>query len=168
MTTLTGVKCITETCSNPRSSKSTKGYCSPCSKLARANWIETIKASAAARADKELEFTALTTRAHEAGMRAADDHVTVPMVVCTADGVPIERVSGGVCGFAWIVVRPGNSPLANYLKKHAGGRKDYYGGVQVWCPLGTQSMTTKEAYCHAYAEVLRDAGHKAYSQSRMD
>ena len=102
-------------------------------------------------------------------MAAADAHKPDVMVVCTADGTPIERVAGGVCGFAWINISPGNSPLANYAKKYHGGRKDYYGGISVWCPLGTQSMTTKAAYCDAFAEVLQAAGNpRVYAQSRMD
>lgn len=101
-------------------------------------------------------------------------------------------VADGVCGFAWVKVitkmkssakdynRTLNVQFANWLKKQAklnGRRYDeimlpednsYNGGVDIWVGGFDQSMQRKEAYAHAFAEVLRNAGIVAYSQSRMD
>jgi hypothetical protein len=38
----------------------------------------------------------------------------------------------------------------------------------MWVFDYNQSMELKEAYAHAYAKVLRDAGFNAYANSRMD
>jgi hypothetical protein len=78
-------------------------------------------------------------------------------------------VPGGVCGFAWISVRPGNSKFANWLKKNELGRRDSYeGGVKVWVSEFGQSMELKEAYAYAFAAVLQEEGLRAYAGSRMD
>jgi len=74
------------------------------------------------------------------------------------------------CGFAWVNITPGNSKVANFLKKKSLARKSYDGGVDVWNPGGsyTQSMDVKEAGAQAFAEVLRKYGFKAYARSRAD
>ncbi len=74
------------------------------------------------------------------------------------------------CGFAWVDVRPGNSRIANYLKKNHGARKSYKGGITVWAPGGgfSQSMDVNEQGAYAFAKVLRDAGFNAYADSRAD
>src|SRR3990167_4435612 len=50
------------------------------------------------------------------------------------------------CGFAWIVIRPGNSGIASWLRKQDIGNKNYYGGWQVWSPIMVQSMNVHEAW----------------------
>lgn len=73
------------------------------------------------------------------------------------------------CGFAWIKVRPANSPFANWLKKNGHVRGvAYHGGVDIWVHEFGQSMQRKEAFAHAFAEVIYNAGIKAYAQSRID
>lgn len=107
---------------------------------------------------------------------------------------PQYFVADGVCGFAWVKVitkmksswpnynRKLNVQFANWLK--AQGKVDrmarkyddimlpddnaYNGGVDIWISVGDQSMQKKEAYAHAFAEVLCKAGIFAYAQSRMD
>lgn len=125
--------------------------------------------------DKSM-IPALIAAAEAAGEAAGSRHVPVPMVVGEADGFSnrfkpgavLEVVNDGVCGFAWIKVRPGNSPVANYLKRTGKGHTSYSGGVDVWVSGFNQSMERKEAYANAYAKVLQAAGVTAYSQSRMD
>lgn len=124
------------------------------------------------------ECAALHAKAHAAGMAAGQASVPVPMIVGEAKdifsnefkpGATLYHVPDGVCGFAWVNIKPGNSPFANWLKKSgAGGKDDYYGGVTVWVSEFGQSMTRKEAYAHAYAKVLNDSGVYASSMSRMD
>ena len=126
----------------------------------------------------KAEIAALIRRAEEAGAKAGADRIPEPMHVIERanpwdDRSPIVKryapIEGGVCGFAWITVRPGNSPVANYLKNTGKGRTDSYaGGVMVWVSQYGQSMERKVAYAYAYASVLRDAGVKAYAGDRMD
>lgn len=80
-----------------------------------------------------------------------------------------EIVEDGVCGFAWINIKPARGKFVNYLKKIGMGRSDsYYGGYTVWVTEYGQSMERKEAYARAFAKVLQDYGMKAYGMSRMD
>jgi hypothetical protein len=78
----------------------------------------------------------------------------------------------GYCGFAWVdvYVDRTNSKQAKELIA-AGLKKDYKPKcLSVWNPggSGTQSMDIKEAGAHAFAEVLRKAGLRAYAGSRAD
>jgi hypothetical protein len=120
----------------------------------------------------------LFAKAHEAGMAAGNACNPTPMIVGTPKTLfgteldytkPVERVEGGVCGFAWINVKPATSGFAKWLKKTGKVRSvSYYGGYDIWVGLFGQSMARKEAYADAFARVLSDAGIKAYSMSRMD
>jgi hypothetical protein len=136
------------------------------------------------------EMEALFARAGEAGRKAFEDAKPVPMIVGTPKNMmasllggddggfdpnePIYHVADGVCGFAWVNVRPGGSRFARWLIKNGHGKRDSYaGGVYLslygWCVPGmSQSLQRKEAAAHAVAEVLREAGIDAYSQSRID
>jgi hypothetical protein len=77
-------------------------------------------------------------------------------------------VPDGVCGFAWVKVRPGNCSFALWLKKHKGGRTDYYGGIVLWVSAYNQSMEKKLAYARAFAGVVKEAGVDAYADYRLD
>ena len=122
---------------------------------------------------------AIVAAAEAAGMAAANDFTPTPMIVgspSTSLGNDVDYskktyfVESGVCGFAWISVKPGNSRIANYLKRTGKGRTDSYaGGVTVWVSEFGQSMERKAAYAGAYARVLYENGiEKAYAMSRMD
>jgi len=115
--------------------------------------------------------------AHNAGMQAGESCQPTPMMVVQRsnpfdDNSPIvkswEPVQDGVCGFAWINVRPGTCSFARWASKQDLAHKSYYGGVDIWVPFFNQSMTRKEAYAAAYANVLRSHGIDARSMSRMD
>lgn len=76
------------------------------------------------------------------------------------------------CGFGWVEVYVDrtNSKQAKELLS-AGFKKDYKPRcLTVWNPGGshTQSMAIKEAGATAFAEVLTQAGLKAYACSRPD
>ncbi len=121
------------------------------------------------------DFSGLWSKAMAAGMAAGNAVSPVPMVVTQADifGKPIPGavrhfVSEGCCGFAWVVVRPGNSPFANWGKKQKLLSPNYGGGVKYWVGEFGQSMARKEAFADAMAKVLSEAGIKAYADSRMD
>lgn len=123
------------------------------------------------------DWQALYDRAHQAGHKAATEVIPAPMVVQSRsnpmdDNSAITKqwvVPDGMCGFAWIKIRPGNSPFANWLKKEGAGRTDSYaGGVSINVSAYNQSVTRKDAYAQAFAEVLREEGIKAYAESRLD
>jgi hypothetical protein len=114
-----------------------------------------------------------------AGAAAAEAKVPKPMYVVERanpmdDSSPIvkayEPIADGVCGFAWVNVRPGNSPFANWLKKEGKARKAYGGGVQIWVSAYNQSLEKKEAYANAMEKALEALvpGVKFYADSRMD
>lgn len=116
--------------------------------------------------------------AHAAGVKAAAATTPTPMVVGTSTtpfsndidySQPTYYVEGGVCGFAWVNVKPGTSAFAKWLKTKGLARTDsYYGGVSMSVREYGQSMERKEAYAGAFAERLRAGGINAYMMSRMD
>ena len=78
-------------------------------------------------------------------------------------------MSDGVCGFAWVNIKPARGKFVKFLKDNNIGRKDsYYGGWTVWVSDFGQSVTRKENYARAFAKVLGDYGITAYSMSRLD
>ena len=112
-----------------------------------------------------------------AGKAAGNAVKPTPMVVGTPTtflGSDIDYskrtyyASEGACGFAWVVIRPGNSSLARQAVKLGLGRKAYGGGVSIWVGDHGQSIDRNENHAAAYAEVLRGHGVNAYSQSRLD
>lgn len=126
---------------------------------------------------RNAEFDALLEAAHEAGYAAGTAEAPTPVGVVQTDvfGNPIEgaqtyTLDDGLCGFAWINIKPGNSKFANYLKKIGAARSDsYYGGVTIWVSLFGQSYDRKIAYARAYANVLKEAGYeRVYASGRLD
>ncbi len=78
-------------------------------------------------------------------------------------------VPDGVCGFAWVNVKPGTSSFAKFLVKRKLGSPDsYYGGVTIWISEHGQSYERKLAHASAMATVLRRYGVKAYASGRLD
>jgi hypothetical protein len=126
-----------------------------------------------------MDFRALFDKAYEAGMAAGRGSTPVTMIVGSpttplGDDIDYTKkiyvVPDGPCGFAWVNVRPGNCRFANWLKKNKLGRHDSYeGGVKIWVREFGQSMTRKEAFANAFADVVRAAGiERCYAGSRMD
>lgn len=128
---------------------------------------------------KEAAFQAALEKAEEAGRAAAAARVPVPMLVVERenpldDSSPVKRayapVMGGVCGFAWVSMKPANKPFANWLKKQRRVRPAYYGGLELSVSGYGQSMEKKEAYAYAMAESLQKSFPEMsfYANSRMD
>ena len=116
--------------------------------------------------------------AHAKGIAAGNGCNPTPMVVGTPTtplGNDIDYskdthyVSDGVCGFAWINIKPARGKFVTYLKKNNIGYRDSYrGGYSIPCYEGNQSMELKEAYTAAFADVLYENGLNVYTSSRMD
>lgn len=133
---------------------------------------------------KDNEAIRIMQEAVTAGMAALTACTPVPMVVqqhasVLNDNSPVVQewvVDGGVCGFAWITFKANTTPNRKFLAglKSAGlvgdngWGKATGGGYSYWVHQGGQSMTKKEAFAHAFADVLRVNDITAYAQSRMD
>lgn len=115
---------------------------------------------------KPLTPSELFAKAHKAGMQAGNDITPTPMTV--VGGGRSYYVGEGVCGFAWVNIKPARGKFVQWLKANGKGHKSYYGGYDVWVGEFGQSMTRKEAYGRAFAQVLVEAGINAYMMSRMD
>lgn len=122
-------------------------------------------------------FEEILAEADAAGKAAVEKLNVVPMVVSSHvnqldDNSPVVKqwyVPDGVCGFAWVNVKPGNSPFANFIKAKGIGRADSYeGGVRISISDYNQSLQKKEAHAIAFAEVLQAHGIKASGMSRID
>jgi hypothetical protein len=121
-----------------------------------------------------MEHAALFDRAHAAGMAAGEAAKPMPMVVVQHanpldDSSPVVRqyapVMDGICGSAYVVVRPGTCSFARWLKANKGAYKAYYGGMQMGVHHFGQSYERKMAYAQAFCGVLEQAGIKAYTDS---
>jgi hypothetical protein len=108
-------------------------------------------------------FTELFAKAHAAGMAAGQAITPRPMYI---EGY--APVADGLCGFAWITIRPANCAAAKYAKQHLGAGPHYGGGLDIWVHEFNQSHARKGAYAYAYAAVLQAAGINAVSGSRLD
>ena len=123
-----------------------------------------------------MDPKAIYEEAFEAANAAADACMPMPMVVGQAVGfsnfmVPgtMEFVADGVCGFAWVKIRPARGEFVKFCKaNNIGYRDDYAGGYLISMRQGNQSMQRKEAAGRAFAAVLVKHGIKAHMQSRMD
>jgi hypothetical protein len=137
---------------------------------------EKIAAETALRRERYAEFATAFEVARAKGVAAGEAAKPTPMVVYEADcfGRPKAdgeswRESEGACGFAWIIVRPGNGSFAKWLMKNGHARRAYNGGVQIWISDHGQSVDRKVAHAYAMAAHLREAlGVHAYPDSRLD
>jgi hypothetical protein len=127
---------------------------------------------------KKASVDEIYREAYAAGLKAGHEVQVTPMVVGT-ETTPFSNIidntkqtyfiEGGVCGFAWVKIRPARGKFVQWLKEQNIGSKDNYeGGYTIWCHEFGQSLTRKEAFAGAFAEVLRGYGIDAYGQSRID
>lgn len=128
--------------------------------------------------DNNYEFSTIYNNAHVAGLKAVKTVTPTPMVVGSPTnlfGNDIDYskktyfVEGGVCGFAWIIIKPGTSKFAKWMKENGYAHTNSYeGGISMWVSDFGQSYERKMAYARAFADSLTDAGIKAYSNGRLD
>ena len=163
---------ICRSCDLPTSGKSS--YCATHKAEARAAWKARISEESEAREARKAEHSALWQKACEAASKAWHDAAPKAMIV-TDDLTGQEwHVSEGVCGFASVIVRPANSSFAHWLKTNTRTYKNYYGGLAVSSSslvpedARSQSYDRKTAAVRAAVEVLREAGIKASTDSRLD
>jgi hypothetical protein len=133
---------------------------------------------AAEREDRYSQFAKLWAEAHNAGIEAIKNTVCTPMGVVDPDRGLIEVVKHGPCGYAALVITPGNSSLAKWAAKFHEFSKHYYGGVArgvTWHPeeagldgTARQSYDLNQAFAEAFAKVFRDAGFQMSVWTHMD
>ena len=117
------------------------------------------------------EFAKTPAEAHEALYLEADAAGKHAAAICKPNPMRIgnEIVEDGVCGFAWVNIKPATHSFSRWLKANGLGRQDdYAGGVTIWISDYDQSMQRKYAYAAAFAKVLTDAGYNCYAAERMD
>jgi len=128
---------------------------------------EKIRAEKAARMSRYADFKDIVDKAYQAGIEAGKSAMPIPMYVID-QGIPIDRIDDGACGFAWVTVRPANSSFAIWAKKQGIMRPMYGGGVTYWVSSFGQSVDRKAAFAGAYAKVLRENGIQATAGDRLD
>jgi len=128
---------------------------------------EKIRAEKAARMSRYAGFQDIVDKAYQAGIEAGKNAMPIPMYVID-QGIPIDRIDDGACGFAWVTVRPANSSFAIWAKKQGIMRPMYGGGVTYWVSSFGQSVDRKAAFAGAYAKVLRENGIQATAGDRLD
>lgn len=123
-----------------------------------------------------MQLSEIYQQAHLAGNAAVTTTTVTPMIVQQVANPLNDKsqvikeyfVSDGVCGFASVNVKPANSKFAKFLVAHGLARKTYTGGVSMSVHQFNQSLTKKEAYACAFANVLNEHGIKAHVEFRMD
>lgn len=128
---------------------------------------EKIRAEKIEREARYTEFANMYRVAWDEGIKAASEIVPRPMLVTDSEGKPVDYVSEGPCGFAWVVV-PGNTSFAKWLAKHNLASKAYPKGLQIWISSYSQSYARKLAHADAMARVLKGYGVNCYVRSRLD
>jgi len=123
------------------------------------------------------EAQRIFAHAHRAGIEAGNAVDPMPMVVGTPTtflGNDIDYskktyyVPEGMCGFAWVVIRPANSSIARHAAKLGIGSSAYGGGMEISVHDHGQSYERKQKHASAYAAVLREYGIEASPHSRLD
>ena len=130
---------------------------------------EKIAAEKIARAERYNEFAELWKRAYTAGIESG--HAYNPRAMIVRESGENGRqwlCPEGLCGFAWITIRPANCSFARYLKANNIGRKAYNGGWQIWISEFNQSMERKSVCASTIAQILNNAGINAYPGFRAD
>lgn len=139
---------------------------------------EKIAYEKAERLARYARFAEIFADANKAGWEAHEAALPQPMVVEEVQpltGVPTGKqwhVAEGLCGFAWVTVRPGSSSFARWLVKQGHARSSYQGGVMIWVSTQTQSYDRKTAFAQAMAAVFTEApelaGLRIFPGGRLD
>lgn len=115
------------------------------------------------------ECEAIYVEAYRAMVEAGSAFTPTPMRVVDNSTGQHWVESEGLCGFAWVNVRNGNSSFCRWLKAERHGRRDsYLGGVSVWVSRFGQSFERKRVGAAAFAAVLQSYGIECFADWRLD
>jgi hypothetical protein len=124
----------------------------------------------------KTEFQLWLDEANKAGEEAVKAIKPTPVVVqqhvnMLDDSSPVVKqwvVPDGVCGFAWVHIKPATTPFVRWLKRNGIGRRSYYGGWDIPIHSYNQSYEKKMAHANAMAKSLCEKGINAYGDGRLD
>ena len=117
------------------------------------------------------------------GAFAGTQSTPTPMVATSVglDDKPLPHtktyvIMDGLCGFAWVTIRPARGAFVNYLKARGIGHAGYYGGYEISTnaiekEMGVnfgQSYERKMEAAEAFAGVLQAWGINAVAEGRLD
>ena len=165
-------------CNQPTVGKSK--YCAIHRAEARANFVVMCADSKLAREERDQKFETLMNQLAGIADAAYMAAQPAPMAVYETAGLsdapkPGGRswyVSEGVCGFAWVVIKPATSSFAKYLARKEIGYKAYDGGwvlpMHHFIVNMSQSLERAEAASYAVAQELRKHNINCFATSRMD
>ena len=117
--------------------------------------------------------------AMNAGMNNKPTPISVVRVGLDDKPLPNEVpsiVMEGLCGFAWVTIRPARGKFVTFLKGIEIGRPGYYGGYEISTNVieretGVnfgQSYERKMAAAEAFAATLQAWGINAVAEGRLD
>jgi hypothetical protein len=129
---------------------------------------EKIAAEKVERAARYEAYQELYNKAQAIGYAAGDTMTPRVMTVTDGNGVVIERVSEGMCGFASVIVHGANKGFGHWLLKQGFARKAYHGGAEIWIGAHNQSYERKMTHAQAMAHAINEAGINCYACGRLD
>jgi hypothetical protein len=165
-------------CDQPTVGKSK--YCSTHRAEARANFKAMCADSKLERDERNQKFETLMKELAGIAETAYMAAQPAPMVVFETAGLSNTPkpngnswyVSEGVCGFAWVVIKPATSSFAKWLARKDIGYKAYDGGwvlpMHYFIVNMSQSLERAEAASYAVAQELRKHNINCFATSRMD
>ena len=121
-------------------------------------------------------FSELYNHARKVGYAAGKEHEPTPKLFrrfmahgdFTGSVENEWQASDGALGIAWIVIRPGNCPFGNWLKRNKKGGVGFKNTIHIIISDHAQSYECKIKHAEAMASIFREAGINAYSHSRLD
>ena len=156
-------------------------YCQEHKQAAKAAWIAHIREGANEREIRNAKFATLWKEACEKAEQASSSanphpeggkYIVQEHINPLDDSSPVTQqweMPNGLCGFAWIMIRPGNCAFANWLKKNTEHKySDYHKGVMIFMHHGNQSIVRKEAAASAMAKVFHQNDIECSVYSRLD
>ncbi len=144
-------------------------YCREHMIIAHGQWKKMVEGKEMERKERYETFAWFFNEARVLGIEAGQECSPIPMEVHSPNSGQHWTVPDGVCGFAWVKVRPGNCSFAHWLKKNEHAKSGYGGGVHIYISDFGQSLARKGACARAMAKHLRDElGVNARAFERMD
>jgi hypothetical protein len=131
---------------------------------------ERISYEKAERARIRAKFQADFEDAHAVAVLAGNAANPTPMAVYNPASGATHVVSDGVCGFAYVTIRPRNCKLARFAVDHYCWRSNsWHKRIELSVQDFGQSLARKEAFAEAFAKRMHELGHTEVSwDSRID
>lgn len=121
-------------------------------------------------AKTDAQWQQLFNEAWAVGLAAGNANRPTPIIVSGQHGNQISHyyVEDGVCGFAYVRIKPATHSFARWANKMDLGFKSYHGGYDISIHEYNQSYDRKMAHAQAMAAYLREKGIPADAHGRLD